>query len=291
VNVISTDGAWVLEPKPGADDAIPDDARAKVEAWVNSGKLQLPIMPEASALLLSMTSDENCTIQELTDVAQRDPTIAAHLLRIANSALYAPSYPASSLRTAIARLGILELRRVAITIACQTKGFRLRDWESEVEELFLHSLATALYASEIAKLVRVGEEEAFLSGLLHDVGHAVALQCLSDLERKGEIALPRAAMKRLADEYHTRVGSRLIEQWGLSPRLAEVIARHHDVDSKPAASVAVVHLADTLAYADPQKLETLEQDVVIAALGLATPVLEDLIVKRKQIIGLATALL
>ena len=291
LNVISADGTWVLEPGATQADAVPDDVRAKVEDWLATEKLQLPVMPEASALLLSMTSNDETTIQELSDVVQRDPLLAAHLLRIANSALYAPSYPASSLRMAIARLGILELRRVAITIACQARVFRLRGWETEVEELFAHSLATALYASEIAKLVRVSDEEAFLGGLLHDVGHAVVLQGLCEMEKAQQLALPRSAMKRLAAIHHTRLGSRLVETWGLSPRLAEVIARHHETVSKPATNLAIVHLADTLAYGDPETLERLEQDEVIAALGLSTAVLEELVVKRRQIVALAAALM
>jgi len=291
LNVIRADGTWVLEARGGAEDAISDDVRAKVEEWLSTGKLHLPVMPEASALLLAMTSNEDCTIQDLSDVVQRDPLLAAHMLRIANSALYAPSYPASSLRLAIARLGIRELRRVAISIACQERVFRLRGWEAEMEELFAHSLGTALYASDIAKLVRATEEEAFLAGLLHDVGHAVVLQGLCELEKTEHLLLPRSAMKRLAEVHHTRVGSRLVEQWGLSPRLAEVIARHHEAVKKPTASLAIVHLADTLCYGDPHKLETLEQDEVIAALGLDTAQLEELIGKRRQIVALAAALM
>jgi putative nucleotidyltransferase with HDIG domain len=291
LNVISADGAWVLKPEPGVEDTIPEDVRAKVEDWLTKGKLQLPVMPEASALLLSMTSDDDCTIQELSDVVQRDPLLAAHMLRIANSALYSPAYPASSLRLAIARLGILELRRVAIAIACQARVFRLRGWETEVEELFAHSLTTALYASEIAKLVRVGDEEAFLGGLLHDVGHAVVLQGLCEMQKTEDLALPRDAMKCLAETHHTKVGSRLVETWGLSPRLAEVIARHHEVVKKPTASLAIVHLADTIAHGDAHALETLAQDDVIASLGLSTALLEELVVKRRQIIALAAALM
>jgi putative nucleotidyltransferase with HDIG domain len=291
LNVNSVGGTWVLEPSTASEDAISDEVRAQAEQWLDAGNLHLPIMPEASALLLSMTSSDECTIQELTDVVQRDPLLAAHLLRIANSALYAPSYPASSLRSAIARLGIVELRRVAITIACQARVFRLRGWETKVEELFAHSLSTALYASEIAKLVHVGDDEAFLGGLLHDVGHAVVLQGLCDMEKAHGVELPRPAMLHLAEEHHTRVGTRLVEQWGLSPRLSEVIALHHHLLEKPSTSLAIVHLADTLAYADPRQLEALEQDVVVAALGLGTPALEELIVKRRQIVALAAALM
>jgi HD-like signal output (HDOD) protein len=111
------------------------------------------------------------------------------------------------------------------------------------------------------------------------------------MEKRHGLSLPRPMMKRLAEVHHTRVGCRLVEQWGLSARLAEVIARHHEPVEKPSASLAIVHLADTLSYADPQKLETLEQDEVIASLGLSTSLLEDLVVKRRQIIALAAALM
>lgn len=291
MNVISADGSWILEPTPGQEPAIPDEVRVKVEAWLESGNLQLPVMPEASALLISMTSNDDCTIQELSDVVQRDPLLAAHLLRIANSALYSPAYPSSSLRQAIQRLGMLELRRVAVTIAAQSRVFRLRGWESEVEELFLHSLTTALYACEIAKVVRVGDEEAFLAGLLHDVGHAVVLQGLAEMQKSASLEIPRPVMLKLADEHHTRIGSRLIEQWGLSPRLAEVIARHHEIVKRPATNLAIVHLADTLAYADPQTVESLEKDEAVVSLGISAESLDDLAAKRRQIVGLAAALM
>lgn len=291
MNVINADGTWILEPTAREQIAIADDVRAKVDEWLANGKLQLPVMPEASALLISMTSNEECTIQELSDVVQRDPLLAAHLLRIANSALYSPAYPSSSLRQAIQRLGMRELRRVAVTIATQAKVFRLRGWESEVEELLLHSLTTALYATEIAKLLRIGDEEAFLGGLLHDVGHPVVLQGLVEMQRTEGLEISRAAMLELANLHHTKVGSRLVEQWGLSPRLAEVIARHHDQVNRPATLLAIVHLADMLAYADPEKVDTLEQDEVIASLGLSSALLDDLAAKRRELSGLAGALM
>src|SRR5262249_45180611 len=108
-------------------------------------------MPEASAMLMSMTSNEDTRIQDLVAVIQRDPSLAAHLLRVANSTFYAPRYPSVSLRHAVARLGATELRRVAIAIGCQARVFSVGGWENEVHQLFAHSLTTALYASEIAK--------------------------------------------------------------------------------------------------------------------------------------------
>jgi putative nucleotidyltransferase with HDIG domain len=265
--------------------------RAAIEEGLSTDKLQLPIMPEASATLMSMTTNEETRIQDVVDVIQRDPSLAAHLLRIANSPYYAPRYPSVSLRHAVARLGAVELRRVAIAIGCQARVFSVGGWESEVHQLFAHSLTTALYATEIAKLVHVNEEEVFLCGLLHDVGHAIVLQSIQDLRKALGLELSRAATIALADEHHTRVGSRLIEQWGLSPRLTEVVALHHEAVRAPAMNVAVVTLADRLAYGAPEPVETSNDQSVVESLGLTASAVGELAGRRRQFVALAAALM
>jgi putative nucleotidyltransferase with HDIG domain len=169
--------------------------------------------------------------------------------------------------------------------------FSVGGWEDEVHQLFAHSLTTALYASEIAKLVRVNEEEAFLSGLLHDVGHAIVLQGLEDLKESIGVSLSRAATIAVAVEHHTQVGSRLIEQWGLSPRLAEVVSLHHGMVRAPSMSLAVVKLADVLAYGPPEGLEMSNGENVVDSLGLAPGAVAELAGKRRQFVALAAALM
>jgi putative nucleotidyltransferase with HDIG domain len=293
LKVIPEQGAWILRNVPtpaNVDEQIPADVVQWLAEKVLGGALQLPILPEASTLLLSMTRDENCPIQDLIDVVQRDPSLTAHLLRLANSPLYAPKYPAATLRQAIARLGFSELRNVALTIGCGARVFHVPRWESEVKQLFRHSLMTAIYASEIAKIVRLGDEEAFLSGLLHDVGQAIVLQTLADFEEEEKRKLPRAGVARAALAHHTEVGRRLVLSWGLSARVADVVAEHHDELTAPSAYVAVIHLADMLAYGEEDTLEALEKDPMIGPLALETSALAELFARRRQVVALVDLL-
>jgi putative nucleotidyltransferase with HDIG domain len=264
-----------------------DDVRYWLGHRIDSDQVRLPIMPESSTLLLSMSRDDSCTVQDLTDIVQRDPSLAAHLLRVTNSPLYAPRYPVTTLSQAIARLGLAELRRVAITLACQTSVFRVNGWENEVADLLSHSLATALYSIEVARLVRAGEDEAFLCGLLHDVGHAIVLQSLADFEKENLTKLPREWLTEIARDYHTAVGSKLVLRWGLSVRVAEVVAHHHQPQKAPSSTLAIAHLADTLAYGAPNTLELLASDPVLAPLGLEADATAQLFAKRRQVVALA----
>jgi putative nucleotidyltransferase with HDIG domain len=290
LTLVAGERAWALAGGSPEID-LPDPARTSIAEWLSSGKLVLPIMPEASAALMSMTGDDDYRLQDLVDVIQRDPTLAAHLLRIANSPLYAPRYPFVSLRQAIGRLGATELRRVAVNIACQTQVFRVRGWENELHELFLHCLAAALYASDIARLVHLDEEPAFLGGLLHDVGYPVVLQGIDALNKDLGIELSRATTVQVAVRFHTELGARLVEQWGLAPRFAEVIARHHEIVSHPAINLALIELADSLAYGEPELISRLAEARMFDPLDLSEGTIDELAAKRSQVMALAAALM
>jgi HD-like signal output (HDOD) protein len=220
----------------------------QLDLRIHTGKLELPILPEAAALLLSMSKDDDFDPQQLESIVRRDAAMAAHLLRIANSALFAPRIPIVSLRQAIARVGIFEIRKIAMLFTCETRVFRVRGWETEVRKLFVHSLACGLFGQQIAKLAHMNSEEAFLAGLLHDIGAPVLLQALVDLQRETRCAAQRPAVKRAVYDRHARAGSDLARSWSLSTRLVEIIAFHHVPLSSQLTekSAALVHLADDL---------------------------------------------
>lgn len=291
VNLVAGEGAWAVAASGPPEIDLPDSARTGIADWLSSGKLELPILPEASTALISMTANEDYRLQDLVDVIQRDPALAAHLLRIANSSLYAPRYPFVSLRQAIGRLGVTELRRVAVTIACQTQVFRVPGWETELHELFVHCLATALYATDIAKLVHLDEEPAFLGGLLHDVGYPVVLQGIDTLNKDLGIELSRATTAQVAARFHTELGARLIEQWGLAPRFAQVIAHHHEIVSLPTINLALIELADALAYGVPELISRLGEHGMFDSLDLPAGAVDELAAKRPQVVALAAALM
>ena len=149
---------------------------------VTKGELELPVLSETSTRLLQLCNDAESSPRDLARYIRQDLAIAGHLLRIANSSLYCGGMPIVSLQQAIARLGVAKLKEIVIVISCGIRVFCAKGFETEVRESFRCSLGVAAFAQEIARQCRMNVEEAFLCGLLHDVGRPVLLQLIADLK-------------------------------------------------------------------------------------------------------------
>jgi HD-like signal output (HDOD) protein len=139
-------------------------------------------------------------------------------------------------------------------------------------------------------MVRATEEEAFLCGLLHDVGHAIVLHALADFEEQHHQRIARDRAAAITHDYHTGVGQRLAARWGMAARVVDVVARHHETAPAPSAQLALVHAADVLSYGLPEEIEKLRVDPRVGLLGLDAAGIDGLAERRKQVIALARAM-
>lgn len=241
-----------------AQKLLPAPLRDSLVQRIENGKLDLPVLPEVASRVISLTMDENCELTQLSQIIQRDPSLAANVLRIANSALYAPPTPIVSLQQALNRLGMKKIRDIALVISCESRVFRVDGFDLAVRAMFKHALAAATYAQEVARTRRWNVEEAFLCAMLADVGKPVVLQTLVDLKREFEIDAPREALEAAAEDFHCRVGATLVKSWKLPARTSETILHHHDPESAPTAAqtAMVTRLASDLAHRaiGPKKL-------------------------------------
>jgi putative nucleotidyltransferase with HDIG domain len=224
-------------------------ALAALDRRVEEGSLTVPLLPEAAATLLLMTEDEDADLDRLADVVRSDPTMAAQLLRIANSPLFVSRYPIASLRTALSRLGMFQVRQIALLIVCDTKVFRVRGWEHAMRSLFTHSVLVALFAQEIAKKARMNADEAFLAGLLHDVGIPTLIQGLAEIEPRVTSFREIDGLLALLHPRHAEIGARLAAAWAMPPRLIEAIGYHHEphLARSDGRNALILHLANQLA--------------------------------------------
>lgn len=212
---------------------------------------------------MTVTSSPTCDARAVADVLRTDASMAGHVLRLANSAAYRPRAAIVSLNQAIARLGLDQLRQMALVIACQTRVFQVRGYEREVAGAFRHALAAALYAQELARARRWNVEEAFFCGLFHDVGEPVLLQAAVDLQRSLGVVASHDAVLAAVDALHAPVGNALAVAWKLPPRVAESVLFHHD----PAAAPTFAPVARMTSLADDLATFALAGDDV--AVGLA----------------------
>lgn len=252
---------------------LPDEVRLYLRRRLDDGGLELPMLPAVAGEVISMCDVADTDAAKLSEVLHRDPTLAGHVLRVANSSLYMAQVPIVSLQQAISRLGFRTLSEIAMTVAMNQRIFGSQSHQDVMEVLWQHSVAAGQFAKEIARIRRRNVESAFLCGLLHDVGKPVVLSLLDDAARQFKIRFSLLALHAAMQEFHLLAGAALADRWRLPKQVVETVFYHHDYDSAPSCGEAAMQtcLADHLA-----------QLVVVSGEGFAEemvrslPVLEDL---------------
>ena len=181
-----------------AEGGVPPGVRAELEAKLNAGSLDLPLLPGVAMQITAAAAREDIDARSIAELLKSDPSLSAHVLRIVNSPLYSPRAQIVSLQQAVARVGAAKIREIALVVACRTSVFKAKGYEREIDQVFQHSIATALFAQEIARQTRNNVEDAFLCGLLHDVGRPVLLQALVIQLNAARASADREAVLELA---------------------------------------------------------------------------------------------
>ncbi len=223
------------------------DIQRRFTALVAGGELAIPLLPEVAAQVLVLVGRPDCDARKLADLLRRDPALTAHVLKMANSPIYAAATKVVSLQQIIGRLGFSAILQLALVVASRARIFQVTGFEAEVRAAFRHSLTTALFAQEIARLRRSTVDEAFIAGLLHDIGRPLVLQALVDLHRQVELAPEPMFLLAAAETLHATIGGTLIEKWSLPAKIATAVRVHHTPEGNELATL--VALADALAHA------------------------------------------
>jgi HD-like signal output (HDOD) protein len=253
--------------------------------------LELPLLPTYATQVVALCSDPASDARSIAQLLQRDPSLAAHVLAIANSAAFASREPIVSLQQAIARMGVRTLADVALSIAVRTKIFRPGRHLERVQRLWNHSAVSAAWAREIARSRRRNVESAFLCGLLHEVGAPVVLQAIDDIQGKTGLDFTHDEIEQAIDQFHTEVGERLVRSWSL-PEWTRAAARHHHAPDQArefSDEVYTTHLADRLAHFVESNEALVDLDPILGALGMYEEDLESLIEQVEAIRSLAKA--
>ena len=231
------------------DPGLPNqDARSRagakrgviVQTDVRNGKvtnlpwahLRLPPFPQVAIRVLQLATNENLQLHQLCDLISSDPAFASEVLTIANSLLYAPRFPASSILQAIAVLGANHLQGLCITVGVRAYlGKSLR--YPSMRQLWRHNLACAMIAQHLASFGFLDKDTAYTSGILHDVGR-FALAVIQPKEYAallethcGSPAGMLMAEQELFGWDHCETGRQLIGDWKLPPEFEEVVFDHH----------------------------------------------------------------
>ena len=207
---------------------------------------RLAPMPQVCAQLVELSAQQETDAAYLVRLVECDPAIAGEILRIANSPVLRPRHRIVSLRRAVSWLGIAEVRNIAFAGALRGEVFNAPGHQPECEELWREAWFGALWAQEIAVLRRRHVETAYIAGLMHRVGAALALKILSRFEFENRTAMGAHTFGGLVEEFEADCGRLLMQHWHVADDVQEAAVewrayrglRHEDL----AGTVHAAHL-------------------------------------------------
>lgn len=264
---------------------------ALITSQLNQGSIEVPLLPEVASRTIQLTQNPDSDAAELARLIQSDPTLAAQVMRTANSAAYTPNASMVSLQQAIARLGMNLISDIAVAASINTRMFHAPGFEELIAEIWKHALATAIWGKEIARSCRLNVETSFLCGLLHSIGKPVTLQAACDIAKKNNIELTTEDAKLLLNLAHREVGSCVLKNWGMPTIICEVLEFFDDYANAPSANTpaCITHAASLFAthMLNQESLseEQLSQSEVLADLNLYADDIETLLEKHDSIIS------
>ncbi|HRP62809.1 MAG TPA: HDOD domain-containing protein [Phycisphaerales bacterium] len=238
------------------------DQQAVVDSAIKSIS-HIATLPEITLRIIELVEDPTSTAQDLHAIIANDPALCSRILKVVNSAFYGLPRQIGSINRAIVLLGLNAVKNIAIA-ASLTKLFRGGELcpGFAARDLWVHSVAAASAGKLICDELKLGlPDEAFLAGLMHDIGIMVEMQA----QRNGLIEVfeqipinadgaPGANMleieRNVLGADHQRFGAGLCEAWKFPKSFGFVAGHHHNPLELPDGSrtlAAVVFVADRIA--------------------------------------------
>ena len=195
----------------------------------------LPSLPSSVSRITELINDPTSNLTDVAYVIQTDPALALKTLRLVNSAYYGIGQKVNTVEHAVTMLGIKVIRNLAYTAAV------FETFKRGSNDLLHHSVATGIamrsLVDQSACRGMIDPDEAFVYGLLHDVGKILIYEFLPK-ETEAATLMSHArnipifeAEREVIGVDHAALGSQLIEKWGLSEQLGAAIAGHHDLSA------------------------------------------------------------
>ncbi len=271
--------ATVGDRLPGASGSPGAEARPTSLAdwitsggWLTPGLRGLPLAPGPLGEALSLVRDPDVDGRRLTRLVACDQVLTARVLRLANVAASAPMSDVTSIEQAVIRLGTGAVRR-AVLAACfaswvQPSGRSAAESRASID----HALGAAALCRQVALRTQGDPDEAYVHGLLHDIGKLFLAILRDEWVRLGGVAPTAGEEADLVVAHHAEVGGIALQYWGLPASVREPVRWHHEPASAPqhARAAGVTYLANRLAHrygfgCQPEADDALLSDPVFAS--------------------------
>ena len=193
---------------------------------------KMPAFPRSVQQVLSLADDINCNPRELVRVVEHDPVLTGRMLKVVNSAYFGLSRRISTVKEALAFVGLNTLKNVALTLAAVGALPRKNRAGLPMDEFLAHSLAVGGISRWVANTAHLGVKQAdraFLVGLLHAFGQVVLALELPEVYSKlaGKAVEDGVALHTLEEAElgtnHFRISAMVAERWQLDQGIVDTV--------------------------------------------------------------------
>ena len=222
----------------------------------------LPSLPQVLVKLIEECNKEDFSVKDIIRIINTDPSLCSKVIRIVNSSYYSLSNKAKSIEQAIPLLGIDTIKSIAISASIyQVLDYGKGDDSLKQKAFWWHSLMCATLSRSLAdKTGARSSDDAFLAGMLHDLGKLVLWANFPEeyglvLKSSGSSTERLIGLEEQFGASHSRVGAWIIGRWKLPTLISDAVQFHHDPletirDSLPL--VKIVYCANALCQYGPE---------------------------------------
>ncbi|MFT5316572.1 MAG: putative nucleotidyltransferase with HDIG domain [Candidatus Krumholzibacteriia bacterium] len=217
----------------------------------------VPTLPVIFQTLFQKMQDPQVTVTEVAEIITQDQALTTRILSLVNSAFYSYSKEIKTISRAVVILGFQAVRSAALAVSVFDY---FEDEESsavDMVDFWRHSIAVAGIAKVLAEELRINQqEEAFVVGLLHDVGKLIEKRYFAD----DFTEVCRVAQEQHLSWYdcemalfqvdHAMIAKVIFRSWNFPPSVVEAVQLHHNPSesTKVPQLTALLHVADFISY-------------------------------------------
>ncbi|NJL31398.1 MAG: HDOD domain-containing protein [Phycisphaerales bacterium] len=239
-----------------ANANMPDQNQEKLVMEAVQEISHIATLPQITLKIIQLVEDPNSTASDLNKIISNDPALGARILKVVNSAFYGLPGQIGSINRAIVLLGLNAVKNIAIaaSLAKLFRGGQISQ-NFSARELWVHSIGVATGTQLLSKEVGLGlPDEAFLAGLIHDIGIVVEAQARRPkfVEAVEKMAVTPGLTLRQAElsalgATHEQFGAALCKNWKFPSAFAYVTGFHHrpmELSENHRTLACLVHIAD-----------------------------------------------
>lgn len=261
-------GLFDAEANPAVAFVLPRLRRCSKEELI-SWAPKLPVFPASLLELLRELRREDTSIHKLVELASRDQVLAGNLMACANSAAYSSTRELTNLGHAVAYIGTD--RAAMILTALALKPFILT---AGTVDLWLHALQAAAVAEELSKHCSLPKADAFLLGLMHDIGRLLLNAAPPHVSAARRRLVNNGCESVIAEVLvcgtdHAGAGALVLDYWNFPLAFVEAVRFHHEPQATDSKLAALLYLVEFWTESNEDPTSQVRLNIALEQLGLS----------------------